>query len=48
MNPKKSWMYARLKEGLLNPDFLWGIDEFLKFAKMYQECMDEIKLYVSL
>ena len=37
-------MYARLKEGLLNPDFLRGIYEFLEFTKMYPECIDGIKI----
>ena len=36
--------YARLNEGLLNPEFLRGINDFLEFAKMHPECMDGIKI----
>ncbi|XP_039141188.1 uncharacterized protein LOC120278460 [Dioscorea cayenensis subsp. rotundata] len=44
MSANRSWMYARLKDGLLNPNFLQGINEFIDFAKMHPECMDGIKI----
>ncbi|XP_039122129.1 uncharacterized protein LOC120258759 [Dioscorea cayenensis subsp. rotundata] len=44
MNSERNWMYARLKDGFLNPDFLRGINGFIEFARMHPECMDGIKI----
>ncbi|XP_021609914.2 uncharacterized protein LOC110613202 isoform X3 [Manihot esculenta] len=40
----RRWMYFRLKEGFLNPEFLQGLNKFIEFAKQHPECMDGNKL----
>ena len=40
MSGARWWMYARIKDGLLNPDFLNGLEEFIAFACSQPEWMD--------
>ncbi|XP_043815296.1 uncharacterized protein LOC110620971 [Manihot esculenta] len=40
MNAERSWMYARLRDGLLNPRYLEGINEFIEKAKTCTEYLN--------
>ena len=44
MSWDRRWTYSRLKDGLLNEEFLHGLDEFIDFAKRHPECIDGDKL----
>ena len=39
-----SWMYSRLINGLLNLEFLVGLEEFIEFAYSKPEWMDDNKI----
>ena len=39
-----SWMYSRLINGLLNPEFLVGLEEFIEFTCSKPEWMDGKKI----
>ena len=40
MTAERSWMYARLIDGLLNPRYLEGINEFIEKAKNCPEYLN--------
>ena len=40
----REWMYCRLKDGLLNKDFMDGVDKFIEFTYSNFECMDGDKI----
>ncbi|XP_043817332.1 uncharacterized protein LOC122725001 [Manihot esculenta] len=40
MHSDRGWMYARLKDGLLNPLFLEGLNEFISAAKQFPDCLN--------
>ena len=40
MRMDREWMYCRLEDGLLNKEFMDGIDKFIDFACSHPECMD--------
>ncbi|XP_021626976.1 uncharacterized protein LOC110625645 [Manihot esculenta] len=40
MHSERGWMYARLKDGLLNPLFLEGLNEFISAAKQFPDCLN--------
>ncbi|XP_043814818.1 uncharacterized protein LOC122724339 [Manihot esculenta] len=44
MNANRQWMYNRLKDGLLNTEFLNGLEEFIQFASTHPECMDGMNI----
>ncbi|XP_057999061.1 uncharacterized protein LOC131177905 [Hevea brasiliensis] len=45
MDPARSWMYARkLQDGQLNPEFVKGLEAFIKFACSKPEFMDASKI----
>ena len=44
MATNRSWMYSRLINGLLNPDFLVGLEEFIEFACSKPKWMDGNKI----
>ena len=44
MASNRSWMYSRLINGLLNPEFLVGLEEFIEFACSKPEWMDGNKI----
>ena len=44
MASNRSWMYYRLINGLLNPEFLVGLEEFIEFACSKPEWMDGNKI----
>ena len=44
MRSDRVWMYCRLKDGLLNKEFMDGIDKFIDFACSHPYCMDGDKI----
>ncbi|XP_043814060.1 uncharacterized protein LOC122723981 [Manihot esculenta] len=40
MHSDRGWMYARLKDGLLNSLFLEGLNEFISAAKQFPGCLN--------
>ena len=37
-------MYARLDNGWIKPKFIIEVEQFVEFAKMHPECMDDEKI----
>ena len=44
MNENRNWMYQRLIDGFLNPEFVFGVEKFLEFACAHTEWMDGEKI----
>ncbi|XP_043815326.1 uncharacterized protein LOC122724434 [Manihot esculenta] len=44
MSTNRQWMYNRLKDGLLNIEFLNGLEEFIQFALTHPERMDGMNI----
>lgn len=44
MSSDRQWMYTRLENGWIRPEFITGIEQFVAFAKMHPECMDGEKI----
>ena len=44
MNENRNWMYQRLIDGFLNPEFVSGVEKFLEFACAHTEWMDGEKI----
>lgn len=38
-------MHARLVNGFINKKYLNGVEEFVHFAKLHPNCMNDKKLY---
>ena len=41
---QRSWMYDRVDGGILKPEFVNGVREFIDFAKQHPNCKDSEKI----
>ena len=44
MDSDRQWMYARLDNKWIRPEFIIRIEQFMAFAKMHPKCMDGEKI----
>ncbi|XP_039119063.1 uncharacterized protein LOC120255272 [Dioscorea cayenensis subsp. rotundata] len=40
MRPDRQWMYQRRTRGLIDPNFIDGVNSFVEFAKAHSNCLD--------
>ena len=48
MSENRNWMYQRLIDAFLNPEFVFGVDKFLEFSSAHSEWMEGEKNKVSM